>query len=108
MKKSVVPILTLIFAVSLIAGCIQVPVSPPVQTPVQTSEITETPKVPAPQPSFSMGSLYLKKSYSFQSEKDIFSEEVRVDDASWGIGFDVLPLTDNVIYSWFEMKVTNV
>jgi hypothetical protein len=106
--KSAVPILTLIFAVSIIAGCIQVPVSPPLQTPVQTSEITETPKVPVPQPSFSMGSLYLKKSYSFQSEKDIFTEEVRVDDASWGIGFDVLPLTDNVIYSWFEMKVTNV
>jgi hypothetical protein len=55
-----------------------------------------------------MGNHYLKKSYSFQSEKDIFTEELRVDDASWGIGFDVLPLTDNVIYSWFEMKVTNV
>ena len=55
-----------------------------------------------------MGNHYLKKSYSFQSEKDIFIEEFRVDTASWGIGFDVLPLTDNVIYSWFEMKVTNI
>jgi len=41
-------------------------------------------------------------------ENDVFSEEVRIDNASWGIGLDVLPLTDNVVYSWFEMKVTNV
>jgi hypothetical protein len=98
----------LIFAAAILTGCVQVPVTTPLQTPVQTSEITETPKVPVPQPSFSMGNHYLKKSYSFQSEKDIFIEEFRVDDASWGIGFDVLPLTDNVIYSWFEMKVTNL
>jgi hypothetical protein len=109
MKKSVVvTILMLIFAAAILTGCVQVPVTTPLQTPVQTSEITETPKVPVPQPSFSMGNHYLKKSYSFQSEKDIFIEEFRVDDASWGIGFDVLPLTDNVIYSWFEMKVTNL
>ena len=109
MKKSVVvTIFLLISVISIIAGCIQVPVATPSPIPVQTSEITETPKVPVPQPSFSMGSHYLKKSYSFQSEKDIITEEFRVDDASWGIGFDVLPLTDNVIYSWFEMKVTNV
>jgi hypothetical protein len=109
MKKSVVvTILTLIFSAALFTGCVQVPVTKPSPAPVQTSEITETPKVPVQQPSFSMGNHYLKKSYSFQSEKDIFTEELRVDDASWGIGFDVLPLTDNVIYSWFEMKVTNV
>ena len=109
MKKSmVVTILTLIFTAALLTGCVQVPVTTPSQTPLQTSEITETPKVPVPQPSFSLGNHYLKKSYSFQSEKDIFIEEFRVDDASWGIGFDVLPLTDNVIYSWFEMKVTNM
>jgi hypothetical protein len=110
MKIRVVIILMLIFAGAIIAGCIQdfTPGSTQEQTPVQTSEITETPKIPVPQPSFSMGNHYLKKSYSFQSEKDIFIEEVRVDNASWGIGFDVLPLTDNVIYSWFEMKITNV
>jgi hypothetical protein len=110
MKIRVVIILMLIFAGAVIAGCIQdfTPGSTQAQTPVQTSEITETPKIPVPQPSFSMGNHYLKKSYSFQSEKDIFTEEVRVDNASWGIGFDVLPLTDNVIYAWFEMKITNV
>ena len=43
-----------------------------------------------------MGDHYLKKTYSFQSEKHIYTEEIRVDNASWGIGFDVLPLTDNI------------
>jgi hypothetical protein len=110
MKKSTVPILLLIFAGAVLSGCIQgiTPGATPAPTPVQSSEITESPKIPVPQPSFSMSNNYLKKSYSFQSENDIFIEEVRVDNASWGIGFDVLPLTDNVIYSWFEMTVTNV
>lgn len=110
MKTSVMIILFLIFAGVTISGCIQgiSPGSSQDLTPVQSSDITDTPKVPAPQPSFSMSHNYLKKSYSFQSEQDIFTEEVRVDNASWGIGFDVLPLTDNVIYSWFEMKVTNM
>jgi hypothetical protein len=109
MKKSViVTVLTLIFTAAVLTGCVQVPVTKSSQTPVQTLEITDTPKIPVPQPSFSLGNHYLKKSYSFQTEKDIFIEELRVDDASWGIGFDVLPLTDNVIYSWFEMKVTNM
>jgi hypothetical protein len=110
MKISVVAILTLIFAGVVIAGCIQ-GITPDTSSPggtQETSVITETPKIPVPQPSFSMGNHYLKKSYSFQSDKDVFFEDVRVDNASWGIGFDVLPLTDDVIYSWFEMKVTNV
>jgi hypothetical protein len=110
MKTRVITILFLIFAGVTITGCIQgiSPGSSQDVTPVQTSDITDTPKVPVPKPSFSMSNNYLKKSYSFQSEQDIYTEEVRVDNASWGIGFDVLPLTDNVIYSWFEMKVTNV
>jgi predicted small secreted protein len=110
MKRSVVVILLLIFAGAVIAGCIDgfTPDTNSLGGPQETSAITDTPKIPVPQPSFSMGSHYLKKSYSFQSEKDVFVEEVRVDNASWGIGFDVLSLTDDVIYSWFEMKITNV
>jgi len=54
-----------------------------------------------------MGDHYLKKSYTFQSEKQIYVEDIRVDSASWGIGFDVLPLKDDTIYTWFEMNVTN-
>ncbi|MCK9590683.1 MAG: hypothetical protein M0Q91_01555 [Methanoregula sp.] len=110
MKKSVFTILILIFVGVTITGCIEgiTPGSNQALTPVQTSDITETPKIPVLQPSFSMGHLYLQKSYTFGSEKDFFIEDIRVDNPSWGIGFNVLPLTDNVIYSWFEMKVTSV
>jgi hypothetical protein len=50
----------------------------------------------------------LKKSYSFQSEKDVYVEQVRVDNPSWGLGFDVLPLNDDPQNCWFEMNVTNI
>ena len=57
---------------------------------------------------FTLGDQYLQKSYSFQSEKDVYVEQVRVDNPSWGIVFDVLPLNDDPQYCWFEMKVTNI
>jgi hypothetical protein len=109
MKNSVFIFLTLIFAGAISAGCIQglIPVTSPALNPIQPSEVTQTPTIPLPQPSFSMGDHYLKKTYAFQSEKQTYLEEIRVDTPSWGIEFDVLPLTDNVIYSWFEMNVTN-
>jgi len=99
---------TLIFAVAISAGCIQslTPGATPAPTPVQI-DATQNPTIPLPKPSFSMSDHYLMKTYAFQSEQQIFIEEIRVDNPSWGIGFDVLPLTDNVIYSWFEMNVTN-
>jgi hypothetical protein len=94
----------------IIAGCAQVPVpAPPVPTPPpeQTTAVLQTTQTSALQPSFTLGDHYLKKSYSFQDVKDVYIEDIRVDNTSWGIGFDVLPLTDNVTESWFVMKVTN-
>jgi hypothetical protein len=109
MKNSVFIVLALIFTVAVSAGCIQGlgPGTTPEPIPVQTSEVVQTPTIPLPKPSFSMSDHYLKKTYAFQSENQIYTEEIRVDSPSWGIEFDVLPLTDNVIYSWFEMNVTN-
>jgi hypothetical protein len=109
MKNRIIIFLILIFALAISAGCIQglLPGTTPEPTPVQTSEIAQTPTIPLPKPSFSMSDHYLKKTYAFQSEKQIYTEEIRVDTVSWGIEFDVLPLTDNVVYSWFEMNVTN-
>jgi hypothetical protein len=99
---------TFIVILAISAGCTQ---GPPLATPVPTTSqitvATPTMTTPTPQPSFSLGDHYLKKSYSFQSEKDIYIEQIRVDNTSWGIGFDVLPLTHNVTDSWFTMKVTN-
>lgn len=109
MKNSVFIVLALIFTVAISAGCIQGlgPGTTPGPIPVQTSELVQTSTIPLPKPSFSMSDHYLKKTYAFQSENQIYTEEIRVDSPSWGIEFDVLPLTDNVIYSWFEMNVTN-
>jgi len=109
MKNRIFMFPILIFALAISAGCIQdlLPGTTPAPTPVQTSEIAQTPTIPLPKPSFSMSDHYLKKTYAFQSEKQIYTEEIRVDTVSWGIEFDVLPLTDNVVYSWFEMNVTN-
>jgi hypothetical protein len=109
MKNRIFIFPILIFALAISAGCIQglLPGTTPAPTPVQTSEIAQTPTIPLPKPSFSMSDHYLKKTYAFQSEKQIYTEEIRVDTVSWGIEFDVLPLTDNVVYSWFEMNVTN-
>jgi hypothetical protein len=100
---------TLIVTLAVSAGCTQMP---PFSTPGLTTEqttvaATPTTTVPPLQPSFSLGDHYLKKSFSFQSEKDVYVEQVRVDNASWGIGFDILPLTDNITDSWFTIKVTN-
>ncbi len=109
MKNSAFIFLTLIFAGAISAGCIQGLIPVPLRHLLlyKHSEVTQIPTIPLPQPSFSMGDHYLKKTYAFPSEKQIYIEEIRVDTASWGIEFDVLPLTDNVIYSWFEMNVTN-
>ena len=107
MKHRLFVILALVIAGVIIAGCTQSP-AVPIATP--TSNAVATPMAPTVQsrPSFTMGDHYLQKSYSFQSEKDVFVEQFRVDNPAWGIEFDVLPLNDDTIYCWFEMKVTNV
>jgi len=109
MKTCILFIFTLIATLAICAGCTQ---GPPLATPGPTTEqttVTATPTtdVPTPQPSFTLGDHYLKKSYSFQTEKDVYVEQVRVDNTSWGIGFDILPLTDTITDTWFTMKVTN-
>jgi len=110
MKNCMAIILPLIIAGVMIAGCTQEPAPSvtPVPAPLATPTATPAATVPVPQPSFSLGDHYLQKSYSFQSEKDVVVEQVRVDNPSWGIGFDVLPLNDDLQYCWFEMKITNM
>ena len=107
MKPSIFGILALVIAGVMVAGCTQSP-AVPIATP--TSNAVATPMAPTVQArsSFAMGDHYLQKSYSFQSEKDVFTEQFRVDNPAWGIEFNVLPLNDDTIYCWFEMKVTNV
>jgi hypothetical protein len=110
MKHCMTIILALIIAGVMIAGCTrELPANvTPVPASLATPNAMQPTMVPAPAPSFSLGDHYLQKSYSFQSEMDLFVEQVRVDNPSWGIGFDVLPLNDDPQYCWFEMKVTNM
>ena len=110
MKNHRAIILALVIAGVMIAGWTQVqaPAATPVPTLPATSAAVQSTSVPAPTPSFSLGDHYLQKSYSFHSDEDVFVEQVRVDTPSWGVGFDVLPLNDDLQYCWFEMKVTNL
>jgi hypothetical protein len=100
-------ICTLILAGVLIAGCTSTQAPPPTVPPTTVPAATVV-ATPTPQPSFSMGDHYLQKSYSLQNESDVRTEEFRVDNPSWGIGFTVLPLNENLQYCWFELKVTNM
>ena len=96
----------LVFAGIFFAGCTSTPASP--ATPVQTIAPVTTTLPTTSQPSFTLGDHYLQKSYSLQSESDVRTEEFRVDNPSWGIAIDVLPLNDNLQYCWFELNVTNM
>ena len=110
MKIRMFFILALLAMAVVIAGCAQIPLpTPPVPalTPEQTTAALQTTQTSTLQPSFTLGDHYLKKSYAFNDMKDVYIEDIRMDNTSWGIGFDVLPLTDNVTESWFVMKVTN-
>jgi hypothetical protein len=107
MKYSMVILFTLVLAGSLFAGCTSPAVTPVVTTAPPTVATTASP-TPSPQPSFSLGYHYLEESYSFQSETEVITRQFRVDNPSWAIEFDVLPLNDNLQYCWFEINVTNL
>jgi hypothetical protein len=108
MQHSVLVALVLIIAGVAIAGCTQNQAPAVTPTPVPAGTPAAAVTTVAPQPSFSLGDHYLQKSYSFQSEKDLYTEQFRVDNPSWGIDFNVLPLNDNLQYCWFQIKVTNI
>ena len=111
LKYRVFVILALVIAGVMVSGCTQspaVPVTTSASNAVVTSVATPVATTAQAKPSFTLGDHYLQKSYSFQSEKDVVTEQFRVDNPAWGINFDVLPLNDDINYCWFEMKVTNI
>ena len=108
MQHSVLAALVLIIAGAAIAGCTQSQAPAVTPTPVPAGTPAAAAAVVVPQPSFSLGDHYLQKSYSFQSESDHYTEKFQVDNSSWGIDFNILPLNDDPQYCWFRMNVTNV
>jgi hypothetical protein len=110
MQKSVllIPVfLLLVLGGAFSAGCMGDQASP--VTPVAaTTSVPAATAHPTEHVSFTLGDHYLQKSYSFQSESQVETEQFRVDNPAWGIEFDILPLNDDPQYCWFEMKVTNV
>jgi hypothetical protein len=99
----------LILAGVLFAGCTNS--AQPVATPAPTT-VPATTTVPPPtiaQPSFSLGDHFIQKSYSFSSEKDLFTEEFRIPQSQpWALKFDVKTLNDDLQYCWFVINVTNM
>lgn len=105
MKAVILRVICLVIIGIFAAGCVG-------NQNLSTATPTPVPANPLPLPtqtaSFTMGDHYLQKSYSFQSENDVRTEQFRVDNPSWGIEFTVVPLNENLQYCWFEMKVTNM
>lgn len=66
-----------------------------------TSAVVTTPTLP-------LGDTYLKRAYAFSGNTKSYTEQVRVNDPSWGITMSILPLKDNPADCWFEMTVTNI
>ena len=62
-------------------------------TPVPSVRVEETTAaLTATQPTFALGDHYLQKTYNFQNESDTVTEQVRIDNQSWGIGFNITAL----------------
>jgi hypothetical protein len=100
-------ICTLILVGVLFDGCTSTPAPAATPAPTAAPVTTTLPPTTSP-PTFTLGDHYLQKSYSLQSETDVRTEEFRVDNPSWGIAFDILPLSDDLQYCWFELTVTNM
>lgn len=104
-------ICTLVLACVLLAGCTgrQAPAATPIPTPTEAPVTTAT-ATPTPQPVFQLGDAYVDRSngYTFNTEKDMATEDFRVDTPSWGIYFKVRPLSENLQSCWFIMNVTNL
>jgi len=97
MKYQVLAACILLIACVAIAGCTQGTTTTQTTSPAGTQAASAT-AAATPHATFA----------PFQNEKDIRTEEFRVDNPAWGIDFVVLPLNDDPQYCWFEMTVTNM
>lgn len=107
-KMSVILILAFVIAGMIVAGC----TSPPAPLPAATTLPTSTPvpvTVNVTGPPFTLSNYYIKGNYSFQSETDVRTEQIRIPNGQpWGIEFHVKTLNDDPQYCWFNMNVTDI
>lgn len=108
MKYQVLVACILMIAGVAIAGCTQGTTTTQASSPAGTSAAAMGAAAATPHATFALGDHYLQKSYSFQNETEVRTEEFRVDNPAWGIDIVVLPLNDDPQYCWFEMTVTNM
>jgi len=105
MKYSVLALFLLVIAVALTCGCTQ---SSAPAAPVST--VTENPVMVTAEPvaTFALGQEYLHKKYSFISQKDVFTEQLRVADDPWAIDITVNPTSTDIQNTWFEITAVNL
>lgn len=104
--------LCLLFAAAVIAGCTGAgnPAQPSAVTPTTPASTTAAALSAgvSATPTFALGDHYIQKSYSFHNTNDQYTENVRVDNASWAVAYKVTPLSDAPDTGWFLVTVTNV
>ena len=104
MKYRVLALFLLVIAAVAIAGCTQSPTPAPTQTPTETMPVVTA----EPQVTFALGQEYLHKKYSFTSQKDVFTEQLRVTSDPWAIDITVNPTSTDIQNTWFEITAVNL
>ncbi|MFA5330741.1 MAG: hypothetical protein WC342_00025 [Methanoregula sp.] len=92
-------------SVTVPPGVVSLPsVSQATVEPVNTSTTQPVETTPL----LSLGDHYLQRAYAFSGGSTSYTDQVRVNDPSWGITMSILPLKDDPKDCWFEMTVTNI
>ena len=104
MKYRVLALFLLVIAAVAIAGCTQSPAPASTQTPAETMPVVTA----EPQVTFALGQEYLHKKYSFTSQKDVFTEQLRVTSDPWAIDITVNPTSTDIQNTWFEITAVNL
>lgn len=95
-----------LLAAGLVSGCIlgTPPAAPAAPAGADTPAVTQV----TPKAVFTLGQEYHHKKYSFTSENDRVSEQLRVTKDPWAIEFVVNPTNTDPQYTWFEITATNI
>lgn len=100
-------VLLLVIGVMLTAGCTQN--AAPEATTVTTAASVQQPTMTTEaRTMFTLGQEYLHKKYSFSTDKDVFTEQLRVTNDPWAIDITVNPMSTDTQLTWFEITATNI